>query len=423
MALGAAEDNVRAARPRQREGDDVPAAARRLHVGADHVELAAGPPGADAGRAAGAPQRRGRGPALGRAGSTSPSTTPARARRRSTRPRRPSSRSTRPRSRARCRRSTTSSSATSRTSTASGCRSSRPTARTRRRPAYLQLLARTYDALKAVDPDAPRLGRRARAARRRPARGHPPDVLADRVPPGARRRVPRERAHAAGDGRPRVPSVPGQLVAEPGLPAPALDDDRPRATTTSSSRCSARRSTGRPSSGSSLPILYDEFGIESVVPDGKKSLYTGTEPTTTRPVDERQQAAAYDLGLRLAFCQPTVAGILLFHSHDETALLSWQSGVYYADGNAEGELLGRARLARSRARRVDRALRRARARRRLTNLRFPGPREFLSRQARHALPLHATTARGSSSRRGRRPAPSQRACAATAATAGRSSRR
>ena len=68
------------------------------------------------------------------------------------------------------------------------------------------------------------------------------------------------------------------------------------------------------------------------VPQGKRSLYSGNEPTTTKPVDERTQAAAYDLGLRLAFCQPTVDGILLFHSQDETALPSWQSGVYYADG-------------------------------------------------------------------------------------------
>ena len=95
-------------------------------------------------------------------------------------------------------------------------------------PAYLQLLARTYDALKAVDPGAPRVGRRPRAARRRPARRRSPDVLSHRVPQGARRRVPRQRPDAARDGRPRVPSVPGQLVAEPGLPAPELDDHRPR---------------------------------------------------------------------------------------------------------------------------------------------------------------------------------------------------
>jgi hypothetical protein len=34
----------------------------------------------------------------------------------------------------------------------------------------------------------------------------------------------------------------------------------------------------------------------------------------------------------MAFCQPTVAGILLFHSHDEPGLANWQSGLFYADG-------------------------------------------------------------------------------------------
>jgi len=95
---------------------------------------------------------------------------------------------------------------------------------------------------------------------------------------------------------------------------------------------------GTPQAGSTLPILYDEFGIESIVPEGKRSLYSGTEPTTTKPVDESKQAAAYDIGLKLAFCQPNVAGILLFHSHDEEALLSWQSGVYYADGTPKSSL-------------------------------------------------------------------------------------
>ena len=130
--------------------------------------------------------------------------------------------------------------------------------------------------------------------------------------------------------------------------------------------------------GSALPILYDEFGIESTVPDGKRSLYTGTEPTTTKPVDEYQQAAAYDLGLRLAFCQPNVAGVLLFHSHDEEALLSWQSGVYYADGTPKASFWAvRDALDRTRGGSVTRcdglALDVS-----LTNVRFPGPREFQS---------------------------------------------
>ena len=33
-----------------------------------------------------------------------------------------------------------------------------------------------------------------------------------------------------------------------------------------------------------------------------------------------------------------VAGLLLFHSHDEPALTGFQSGVYYVDGTAKSSL-------------------------------------------------------------------------------------
>lgn len=84
--------------------------------------------------------------------------------------------------------------------------------------------------------------------------------------------------------------------------------------------------------GSELPILYGEFGVESDIPAAKASLYTGTEPATTRPVDETTQAAYYRQALALAFCQPTVAGVLLFLSRDERARPGWQSGIHYVDG-------------------------------------------------------------------------------------------
>jgi hypothetical protein len=90
--------------------------------------------------------------------------------------------------------------------------------------------------------------------------------------------------------------------------------------------------------GSDLPILYAEFGVESQIPDGKASLYTGSEPTTTRPVDEPTQAAYYEQALGLAFCQPTVEAMLLFLSRDERARAAWQSGVYYVDGTAKTSL-------------------------------------------------------------------------------------
>jgi hypothetical protein len=71
-------------------------------------------------------------------------------------------------------------------------------------------------------------------------------------------------------------------------------------------------------------------------------------------------------------------GVLLFHSHDETALLSWQSGVYYADGSPKASFWAvRDSLDRARGGSITRCDGLA-LDVKLTNLRFPGPREFLA---------------------------------------------
>ena len=90
--------------------------------------------------------------------------------------------------------------------------------------------------------------------------------------------------------------------------------------------------------GSSLPILYDELGIETQIPPEKASLYTGTEPSTTKPVTEDVQARLYEQAMAMTFCQKTVIGLLLFHVVDEKPLSAWQSGLYYADGTAKSSL-------------------------------------------------------------------------------------
>jgi hypothetical protein len=90
--------------------------------------------------------------------------------------------------------------------------------------------------------------------------------------------------------------------------------------------------------GSGMPILYDEFGIESAIPAEKRELYGGVEPATTRPVPETTQAAAYRRAIQLAYCQSNVAGMLLFHTHDEVGRPGWQSGLVYADGSPKTSL-------------------------------------------------------------------------------------
>jgi hypothetical protein len=84
--------------------------------------------------------------------------------------------------------------------------------------------------------------------------------------------------------------------------------------------------------GSTLPIVYGEFGVETTIPTEKRALYTGIEPDTVKPVDFATQARFYREALAIAFCQPNVTTFLFFHTVDETDLNRWQSGMYYADG-------------------------------------------------------------------------------------------
>jgi hypothetical protein len=83
--------------------------------------------------------------------------------------------------------------------------------------------------------------------------------------------------------------------------------------------------------GSTLPIVYAEFGVETRIPAALQSLYTGTEPLTTHPVSEAVQARYYAQAMQLAACQPTVRTFLVFRLIDSPLLADWQSGLYYAD--------------------------------------------------------------------------------------------
>jgi hypothetical protein len=90
--------------------------------------------------------------------------------------------------------------------------------------------------------------------------------------------------------------------------------------------------------GSKLPIVYDEYGVETVIPPAKANLYSGAEPATIRPVDESTQAGYYRQAIAIAFCQPTVDTLLLFHTIDEPGFPAWQSGLHYTDGTPKASL-------------------------------------------------------------------------------------
>jgi hypothetical protein len=93
--------------------------------------------------------------------------------------------------------------------------------------------------------------------------------------------------------------------------------------------------------GETLPIVYDEFGYQSQIPVQKRSLYTHLgSPAAKDAISEALQATYYRQAFALAACQPTVAGLLVFHVADERDARGWQSGVYYSDGTPKSSLAG-----------------------------------------------------------------------------------
>ncbi len=204
-------------------------------------------------------------------------------------------------------------------------------------PAYEQLLAVTYDALKALRPHSTIYGG-ALAPRGvdKPGTGrdtHSPTAFIADLGAAYRasgRAVPIMDAFAF-HPYPESSST-GPNFAHPNSTSIGLADY------TKLVGLLGTAFDGTAQHGSGLPILYDEFGIETQVPAAKAPLYTGTEPATTKPVDEATQAQMYLQAMQMSFCQPTVLGLFLFHVQDEPALSAWQSGEFYVDGTAKSSL-------------------------------------------------------------------------------------
>ncbi|HEY8776604.1 MAG TPA: hypothetical protein VIM33_09030 [Gaiellaceae bacterium] len=197
--------------------------------------------------------------------------------------------------------------------------------------AYVQLLARTYDAMKAADNGVfINGGSLAPRGIDRPGSGRdthsPTAFIADMGT--AYRALKRNRPimdgfsfHPYGENS----STPPTFAHPTGTSIGLADYDKLVGLL-------GKAFDGTAQLGSKLPIVYDEYGVDSQIPDSKRRFYSGKEPATTKPESEGVQAAYYRQALEMAACQPTVRGFLIFHVTDETDYNRWQSGVYYADG-------------------------------------------------------------------------------------------
>jgi hypothetical protein len=202
---------------------------------------------------------------------------------------------------------------------------------------YIALLAQTYDTVKAVAPDVTVYGGAVS-----PRGSDNPNGVRPTHSPTAFIRDLGAAYRASGRDRPVMDAFAIHVYEDNSSISPTFA--HPNGTTIAIADYDKLVTTlgeafdGTAQPGSTLPILYGEFGVEAQIPASKAGLYSGTELPATKPVPESTQAEYYAQALALAFCQPTVAGLLIFQAQDQPELANWQSGVFYADGTPKSSL-------------------------------------------------------------------------------------
>jgi hypothetical protein len=196
---------------------------------------------------------------------------------------------------------------------------------------YLDLLARTYDALKAVSSRTQVIG-----GALAPRGSDRPGTKRDTHSPTRFIQDLGAAYKASGRSRP----VMDAFSVHPYMRTSELSPTETHAASTTITigdypKLAALLSqafAGTPQPGRGLPIYYTEFGVQTRVPAAHRGPYTDLKsPSAADAVDPKTQARYYRRALELAACQPTVKGLFVFHTFDETDLAGWQSGLYYAD--------------------------------------------------------------------------------------------
>jgi hypothetical protein len=202
--------------------------------------------------------------------------------------------------------------------------------------AYLALLSGAYDAVKAERPGVTVLG-----GALAPAGGDNPNATKKTHSPTRFLRELGAAYRASGRGRPVMDELAMHAYQDfSDIPPSFL---HPSSTTISLPDYGklvgllgeAFDGTAQP--GSPLPVFYTEFGVETLVPAPLAPAYTGTE-VNGRTVAAETQGAYYEEAIKLAHCQTSVRGLLLFLVSDEPRLEGWQSGLRYADDSPKASL-------------------------------------------------------------------------------------
>jgi hypothetical protein len=198
---------------------------------------------------------------------------------------------------------------------------------------YATLLARSYDALKAVDPAIRVIGLGLSG------RGNDLPLAPSNASTSPVRFLRDLGAAYRSSGR----TLP--LMDELGLHLyprsdrdPVLAGDRwPRAGIVNLARIKqalwdAFAGTGQPTVEQGLKLRIDEIGWQAVVPAGRRGAYHGRE--TAAATSERAQADNYAKLIGIAACDRSISAVYLLHLRDDADLERYQSGVRRADGSA-----------------------------------------------------------------------------------------
>jgi hypothetical protein len=204
-------------------------------------------------------------------------------------------------------------------------------------PAYTALLARTYDALKKVDPNVEvyggNLAPRGFDDAESPRPTHSPTTFIRDMGTAYR---------ASGRTKP----IMDVFSLHPYQTRASIPPRQPHTGTSLGFgdyeklvALLGQAFDGTAQPGSDLPIAYTEFGVQSVIPESAQGPYTNLQsPLGRDAVSEETQAEYYREALELAVCQPTVIAVYFFHLFDEADLNRWQSGPYYAETTPKSSL-------------------------------------------------------------------------------------
>lgn len=196
---------------------------------------------------------------------------------------------------------------------------------------YADLLARSYDTIKAARPSVQVLG-----GALSPRGGDRPGGTRPTHSPTAFIRDLGAAYRASGRSRPLMDAFAFHPYMEASQDSPsAAHPQNTTITLADYPKLAAllrQAFRGTAQLGARLPIYYTEFGVQTAVPTAKRRFYTDlASPARTDSVSFSTQGAYYRRALQLAYCQPTVRGLFVFHTFDEADLGGWQSGLYFAD--------------------------------------------------------------------------------------------